>query len=74
MCRAPPGARAVAQGPEQTVQGRQARETQPQESWPLLGIVKDPGAGCLQPEDALGKLLTEISEERAQHLHISHGL
>ena len=40
---APPGAGAVAQDPEQTVQGRQARETQPQENWPLLGIVKDPG-------------------------------
>lgn len=70
MCRA----RAVAQDPEQTVQEQQAREAQPRESWPLLAPSRTPGAGCLQPEDVLGKLLTEISEEKAPHLHVSPDL
>ena len=54
MCSALPGARAVAQDLEQTVQERQARETQPQESWPLLGTVKDPRGGVFATRRRFG--------------------
>ena len=49
-----PGARAVAQDPEQTVQERQAREAQPRESWPLLGTIKDPGGGVFAARRCFG--------------------
>ena len=54
MCRVLPGARAVAQDPEQTVQEQQACEAKPRESWPLLGTVKDPGGGVFAARRRFG--------------------